>query len=131
MNTIGTRPPLAERNRELWLLAASPAIWALHLMASYATVAIWCAKRFTADGSLAAARTAVAAYSAVALLGIVAVGWRALRRYRMGGEAGSRHADSAADRQRFLGFATVLLSGLSVVAVLYAALTIIFLRDCH
>jgi hypothetical protein len=122
---------IGERNAELWSLAAPPAIWAAHLLVSYATAAIWCAKIGGPDGPLAAARVAMAVYSAVAILGIALVGRRAWRRHRLGGPGGSRHADSEADRHRFLGFATVLLSGLSVVAVLYAALAIVFLRSCR
>jgi putative membrane protein len=32
---------IVERNRNLWVLAASPAIWAAHFLVSYATAAIW------------------------------------------------------------------------------------------
>jgi hypothetical protein len=120
-----------ELNRYLWVLAAAPAIWAAHLILSYATAAIWCAKLVTADGSLSGARTAIAIYSGLALLGIGFIGWRGWKRHRLGGARPPHDADSAADRHRFLGFATVLLSGLSAVAVVYATLTIVFVRDCR
>jgi len=40
-------------------------------------------------------------------------------------------ADTPEDRHRFLGFATLLLSGLSAVAVIYTALVVVVFRSCH
>jgi hypothetical protein len=122
---------VVERNRDLWVLAASPAIWAAHCLLSYATAAIWCAKLAPAHGSLAGVRAAIGAYSAVALAAIAVVGWRAWKRHRLGDGPRSRDRDSPLDRRRFLGHATWLLSGLSGVAVLYATLAIVFVRDCR
>jgi len=39
--------------------------------------------------------------------------------------------DTPEDRHRFLGFATLLLSALSAVAVLYAGLVAVFIRSCY
>jgi hypothetical protein len=38
--------------------------------------------------------------------------------------------DTPEDRQRFLGFATLLLSVLSAVAVIYAAAVVVFIERC-
>jgi hypothetical protein len=122
---------IVERNRDLWMLAASPAIWATHFLVSYATVAIWCAKLVDAGGPLAGSRAAIGVYSALALGAIAVIGWRAWKRHRLGGGEASRDRDSPADRYRFLGHATLLLSGLSAVAVIYATLAIVFVRDCR
>ena len=39
--------------------------------------------------------------------------------------------DTPGDRHRFLGFATVLLAGLSAVATLFAALVVLYFKDCR
>lgn len=120
-----------ERQESLWWLAASPTIWALHFLASYITVAIWCAKAAPRDGALGAARDAVFVYTAVALLGIAAVGVRAYRRHTYGTATVPHDFDTRADRHRFLGFATLLLSGLSFVGVVYVVIPVLYLESCR
>lgn len=120
---------LPERRASLWLLAAGPATWALHFLLCYVTAAIWCAKAVfpAATGPLHAL---LWSYTAAALAVIAWFGWRGLRGHRWG-EASLPHDDaSAGDRHRFLGFATLLLCGLSFVAVLYSALAIVLVRGC-
>lgn len=115
----------------LWLLTIAPTIWAAHLLLSYITAAVWCAK-FAAPGAmLGGVRTAVAAYSGVALVGIAVVAWEGYRRHRHGTEATTHDLDSADDRHRFVGFATLLLAGLSAVGVLYAALAAAYFETCR
>lgn len=120
----------SEHDESLWWLAASPGIWAVHLLASYVTVAVWCAKVVGRDGSLGAARVAVVVYTAVALAGVAATGWRAYRRHKFGTATVPHDFDTRDDRHRFLGFATFLLSGLSAVAIAYVALTVLFIGSC-
>jgi len=48
-----------------------------------------------------------------------------------GTEATTHDLDTPEDRHRFLGFATLLLSGLSAVAVLYAAFAATFFDTCR
>jgi hypothetical protein len=111
------------------LIAVSPTIWAAHFLASYLTAAIWCAKAGT-GAELAGVRVAVAAITVAALAGILLTWWHGLRRHRHGMGAVPHDLDTAEDRHRFLGFATVLLSGLSAVGVLYVALPALFFRTC-
>lgn len=120
----------SERTQSLWLLAVSPGIWTAHLLASYLTAAIWCAKAGR-DAGLGGVRIAIAGFTVAALAGILFTGWRGFRRHRLGSATVPHDFDTAADRHRFLGFATVLLSGLSVVAVLYVALPAIFFGSCY
>ena len=116
----------------LWLLTIAPTIWAAHLLLSYITAAVWCAKFAGADGSLGGVRTAIAWYTTVALAGIAFVGWEGFRRHSYGGtETTTQDLDSPEDRHRFLGFATLLLSGLSAVAVMYAALAAMYFDTCR
>ena len=115
----------------LWLLTIGPAIWALHLLLSYVTAAVWCAKFVPAGGPLAGVQTAIVWYTALALIGIGVVGWQGLRRHRHGTEATTHDLDTREDRHRFIGFATLLLSGLSAVGVIYAALAARYFDTCR
>lgn len=120
-----------EKNQSLWMLAASPIIWAAHFLLSYITASIWCAKLAGPEKSLWEVRVAIMVYTALALLGIGFIGWVGHRRHSYGHASLPHDADTAEDRHRFLGFATLLLSGLSAVAVIYAALVVVFIRSCH
>jgi hypothetical protein len=121
----------AEANQSLLLLAASPVLWAAHFMLSYITAAIWCAKVAEPAGSLGGARVAIAIYTVLALSGIGYIGWLAFRRHSYGTAALPHDDDTPEDRHRFLGFATLLLSALSAVAVIYSALAAVFIGSCY
>jgi hypothetical protein len=122
---------LRERKESLWMLTAAPLIWAMHLLLSYCTAAIWCAKFAGPDASLGVVPTAIALYTVVSLIGIALIGWRGWKRHRYGDSALPHDLDSPADRHRFLGFATLLLAGLSGIAVLYQALPAVFIGSCR
>lgn len=124
-----TEPP--EKKDSLWTLAASPALWAAHFLVSYCTAAIWCAKFVGEDGSLSVVRMAIAVYTVLALAGVGIIGWRGWKRHRLGASTLPHDSDSPEDRHRFLGFATLLLSGLSAIAILYAALAVVFIGSCR
>jgi hypothetical protein len=136
---LTSHAPTASSHYTLWLLTIAPTIWAVHLLLSYATAAIWCAKFVSAGGPLGGIRTAVIWYTALALIGIVFTGWEGFRRHRhpstaLGAartEATTHDLDTPEDRHRFLGFATLLLSGLSGVGVLYAALAATYFETCR
>jgi hypothetical protein len=122
---------LPEENESLWFLTASPMIWAAHFLLCYLTAALWCAKLAGPDGSLGRVRVAIAVYTVLALIGIGLTGWHAFRRHSFGGTTVPHDFDTPADRHRFLGFATLLLSALSAVATLYVALAAVFIGSCH
>jgi hypothetical protein len=123
-------PP--EHKETLWLLVASPAIWALHFLLSYITAAIWCAKFANSpESSLAPVRWAITGYTLVALAAIAVNARSGLRRHRFQSESLPHDFDTPGDRHRFLGFATVLLAGLSAVATVFAAIVVIFFEDCR
>lgn len=121
---------LPEKKESLWMLAASPLIWAAHLLLSYCTAAIWCAKFVGPSGSLRAVQIAIALYTLTGLVGIAVLGWRGWRRHNYADAILPHDFDSPADRHRFLGFASLLLAGLSAVAVLYQALAAVFIGSC-
>jgi hypothetical protein len=123
---------LPETSLHLWLLAAPPAIWTAHLLLCYVTAAIWCARVAGPDGALGVVRTLILVYTATALVGITVIGWDGYRRHRHGGTETVPHDfDSAEDRHRFLGFATLLLAGLSAVATVYVAIAALFFESCR
>lgn len=130
------RPPLddgptSEKRQTLWLLAASPTIWAIHFLACYITAAVWCAKVGGVSGPIGWVPTAVGIYTAVALLAVGLVTWIGWRRHEYGTATVPHDFDTRADRHRFLGFATVLLSILSAVAVIYVAVVAAFFGSCR
>lgn len=121
---------LPEPQSTLWLLTAGPTTWALHFLLSYVTAAVWCAKAGR-DAVLGDARLVIAGYTVVALAAIAYFGWRGLRQHRLGSATLPHDAPTAADRHRFLGFSTLLLCGLSFVAVLYEAIAIAAIGTCR
>jgi hypothetical protein len=123
--------PRTPDHYSLWLLTIAPTIWAAHLLTCYITAAIWCARFAVPGGALGGIRRAIAWYTAIAFIGIAWIGWEGLRRHRHGTEATTHDLDSVEDRHRFLGFATLLLAGLSAVGVLYAALAATYFETCR
>ncbi len=122
--------PTAERRQSLWLLTVAPVIWAAHFLFAYVTAAIWCARVADTSGGLGPVRLAVAIATLVALTGIGIVGVIAYRRHDYGFARIPHDFDTADDRHRFLGFAMLLLSGLSAVAVSYTAVVVLFFETC-
>lgn len=114
----------------LWQLVAGPSAWMLHFLLCYVTAAIHCAKA-TEAVPLDGARIALWIYTALALAVIAAFGWRGWRQHRAGRQPLPHDAGTAADRRRFLGFATFLLCGLSAVAVIYTTLAIAVIGSCR
>lgn len=121
----------AEEHESLWWLALSPGIWVVHLLASYVTAAIWCAKAVPDGGPLGGARIAVLVYTVIALSGVVATGIRAWRRHAIEASTVPHDIDTRDSRYRFLGYAVFLLSALSAVAIVYVALPFAFIGSCE
>jgi hypothetical protein len=123
-------PQLPEHQEKLWVVAASPAIWALHFIAAYTTVALWCGRL---GDPATPARVAIAIYTVVALAAVLWIGWRGYKRHSLRGKHADvpHDQDTPEDRHRFLGYTTLLLSGLSALAILYEALVIVMIRSCR
>jgi hypothetical protein len=120
---------LTERKESLWALVAAPAIWAVHFLAAYAIGSVHCAKLPTA--SFATARAAIIVMTAIALVGVVVVGWGGWKRHRLGAAGEPHDQDTPLDRHRFLGFATALLAGLSAIAISFEALAVFLVGTCQ
>lgn len=120
-----------ERHESFWMLVASPALWAVHFGLCYITAAIWCAKVTSALTPLGGVRTAVLVFTVLALAGISLTGWWGYRAHNYGNGSLPHDDDTPEDRHRFMGYATLLLSGLSGVAVIFAALVVLFVETCQ
>jgi len=117
----------AAKSATLWALVGPAAAWAFHFFASYITAAIWCAK---VEWSLSIARLLIGAYTVLALSIVAWIGWRGYRRLVLQ-RASASDADTEAAQDRFLGQAALLLSALSAVAIVYAAIAVFVIEDCR
>lgn len=122
-------PP--EHASSLWRLTGGPVVWATHFLLSYVTAAIHCAKVPLRDAPLGDTRTLLVVYTVLAIAAIVLLGWHALRQHMWGHGRLPHDDDSPGDRHRFLGFATLLLCGLSLVAVVFTAFAIAVIGTCR
>jgi len=115
------------RRVTLWTLIVPPSVWAVHFLFCYLWVAVACAKL----GSFPRFPVAFAIGTAVALGVIVVSGAIAFLQSRTPGDPPPHNESTGVDRTRFLATATLLLAGLSFVAVLFTAAPAIMLTDCR
>jgi hypothetical protein len=127
--TTNSSDALGEDRQSLWLLTFSPAIWMAHLVISNSAAAIWCGKM--GESGLGPLRAGVIGLAIVALAGIGITGLAGWRKHRHGGADPPYDRDTAEDRHRFLGLATVLLSSMSAIATIYVTISTLFVQDCH
>ncbi len=115
-------------NHILWLVLPL-FTWAAHFLASYITIAIWCAKSSSSDAM--PARLAVGGFTVLALVLIGSFGVRCWRQHRRGNHSPPHDDNSPQDHSRFIGYAGFLLALLSAVATLFTALVVVFVGSCH
>lgn len=114
----------------LWTLFTGPVIWAVHFLLCYVGAALFCAKREWLAFGFGGLRLAIAALTAAAIAAIMLSAWLAWRQWGFGTDDPPHDGATRGDRILFQGFATLLLSGLSLVAVVYVALPALFLTEC-
>lgn len=128
---MATLPETAEARERLWIVPASPVIWAVHFLACYVLAALWCGMVVGRGGSLETVRVVIAVLTLAALAAIAVIGWLGYRAHSLGAEQAPHDDDTPEDRHRFLGFSALLLSGLSGIAVIYTALAAVFVETCR
>ena len=128
--TTESQDLVTEDRQSLWLLTISPAIWAAHFLVSYIGATIWCGKWISGGGGFGPVRASIIGFAVVALIGIGVTGWRGWRKQSHGQGEPPYDEDTPEDRHRFLGLATVLLSGLSAIATIYSAIAALFVQSC-
>ena len=121
-------PPQVE---SLWTLFTAPTIWAGHFLAAYVGAAVFCAKRDFLPFGFDGVRFFILAITMGALGGIVLAGALAWRQWGFGTEDPPHDGWGPDDRNRFQGFATLLLCALSFVAVVFTAMPALFITECN
>ncbi|MGE0005008.1 MAG: hypothetical protein AB7S92_05405 [Parvibaculaceae bacterium] len=121
---------LPKEIESLWTLFTAPAVWAVHFLICYVGAAVYCAKQGSIAASFDALRLAIASVTFVALALIALSAWLAWRQWGFGASDPPHDDPSRHDRVLFQGFATLLLSGLSFIAVIYVALPAMFVTEC-
>lgn len=121
---------LPKEVESLWTLFTAPVVWALHFLACYVAAAVFCEKPALFGGDFENLRIGIAALTVLSLGMIVLAAVLAWRQWGFG--TGDPPHDEATrhDRLKFQGYATLLLSGLSFVAVIFTALPALFITGC-
>lgn len=112
-------------------MIAAPTVWALHFLLSYVWVASACAPNEDIFKSIAPARIGVAVATALGLLFCFLAGFRAWREWREAGGKPPHDQPTEHDRERQMELASVLLSGLSFLAIVFTALPVLLVADCR
>jgi hypothetical protein len=121
---------LPKQIESLWTLFTAPVVWAVHFLISYVGAAVYCAKPELFGFGFGTMRIAIAAATTVALVMILLSAWLAWRQWGFGTDDPPHDDPTRHDRALFQGFATLLLSGLSFIAVVFVALPALFLSEC-
>ena len=121
---------LPKEVESLWTLFTAPVVWALHFLACYVGAAI-CGER---PGFLGAnfdtLRIAIGLFTLLSLAMIALAALLAWRQWGFGAGDPPHDDPTRRDRLLFQGYATLLLSGLSFVAVIFTALPVLFITEC-
>ena len=124
----------------LFSLIIGPIVWTVHFLVLYITAAIACAHGVFHEELLGirivpligGAATLVAV---LLILDALVLSWRRWRSGPFDGEAAPQlpphDASDVASRRRFMAYAGVLLSGLSLIAVVWQALPLVFFASCR
>jgi hypothetical protein len=122
----------SEKHESLWALTIAPLIWALHFLFCYSTAAVYCAKAASPNTDLNPVQLGIILASVLALAGIGSTAVHSYRQHNSGTDERPPHAEAkAGDRHRFIGFATLLLCGVSALATLYVAMAAFFFENCR
>jgi len=114
----------------LWTLFTAPVVWAGHFLACYVAAAIFCEKPGFLGLDFDNLRIAIGLATLLALAMILLSAALAWRQWGFGAGDPPHDDPTRRDRLLFQGYATLLLSGLSFVAVVFTALPAFFLTEC-
>ncbi|MGE6739439.1 hypothetical protein ACQKGC_04090 [Allorhizobium pseudoryzae] len=115
----------------LWTLFTAPVVWAGHFLVCYVVMAVYCAKPGFLGVSFDGYRLALAGFTLACLAFIIFSAYLAWRQWGFGSAEPPHAKATDLDRRRFQGFATLLLSGLSFVAVAFTAIPLLLLAECQ
>jgi len=115
----------------LWTLFTAPVVWALHFLVCYIAVAIYCEKAMQVDFSFNTVRIGLGVVTVLALAMIALSTYLAWRQWGFGTGDPPHDEPTRSSRRLFQGFATLLLSGLSFIAVIYMTIPLMFIAECQ
>lgn len=121
---------LPKEVESLWTLFTAPVVWAVHFLVCYIVAAIFCERPDFLGGDFNTLRAVIAAVTALALAMIVLSAALAWRQWGFGTGDPPHDDPTHRDRLLFQGYATLLLSGLSLVAVIFTAMPALFITQC-
>lgn len=119
-----------KKKTSLWSLGLSPLVWSIHFLLAYIIAAIWCAKFAGRSGDLHEVRIAVLIATIISLLIVGRDVLAGYQKHSFGDSDPPHNDDTPEDRERFLGLARFLISGLSFIAIFYTAYVFWFFRTC-
>jgi len=114
----------------LWTLFTAPVVWALHFVVCYAGAAIFCEKPYLLGDDFGNLRIAIGVVTLLALAVILLAATLAWRQWGFGSGDPPHDDPTRRDRLLFQGYATLLLSGLSFIAVIFTAMPALFIAGC-
>lgn len=114
----------------LWKLIVPPLAWAAHFMFAYVYAAVRCAKAGH-DAIIGDVRLGIAVATAIALGVVLVSAYVALAQARLPGDPPPHDESTYEDRHRFLAVSTLLLAGLSFVAIVFTAIPAFYFEDCR
>jgi hypothetical protein len=123
----------------LFSLIVGPMVWVAHFLILYVTAAIACAHGFFDDRIQGVPIVQVIGGSATLVaLALVLDGfilsWRRWRGRPFDGERAPLPPHDGADvmsRRRFMAYASMLLSGVSLIAIVWESLPLVFFTSCR
>lgn len=121
---------LPKEVESLWTLFTAPVVWALHFLLSYVGAAVFCEKPGLLGEDFDNLRIAIGLTTALSLAVIGVSALLAWRQWGFGTGDPPHDDPTRRDRLLFQGYATLLLSGLSFVAVIFTALPVLFITEC-
>lgn len=121
---------LPRQVESLWTLFTAPVVWAVHFLACYIGAAIFCEKPGIVGTDFDNLRLAIAGFTAICLAMIIVSAVLAWRQWGFGMGDPPHDEATRQDRLSFQGYSTLLLSGLSFVAVIFTAMPAIFVTEC-
>lgn len=121
---------LPKEVESLWTLFTAPVVWALHFLACYVGAAIYCEKPGVLGATFDTLRIGIGLFTLLSLAMIALAAALAWRQWGFGGGDPPHDDPTRRDRLLFQGYATLLLSGLSFVAVIFTALPVLFIAEC-
>lgn len=121
---------LPRQLESMWTLFTAPVVWAVHFLVCYVAAAIFCEKPAFLGGDFGNLRLAIGLFTLLCLAMILLSAALAWRQWGFGTGDPPHDDPTRRDRLLFQGYATLLLSGLSFVAVVFTALPAVFITEC-